>query len=213
MPLGEHVIHDYRTLSLSLKAHPVSFLRERLAARRILRCAELARVSTPTGPRDPARPADAVRQAALPRVTVAGLVLVRQRPGSAKGVVFMTIEDETGVANAIVWPKVFEAQRAVVIGARFVAITGRLQNEAGVIHVVAEHVEDLSAWLGLLAAQGGDVSGLARADEVKRPQERPKKDAPAPAQHMLPLPAPARSRDVRPLARIASVMPRGRNFH
>jgi len=106
-----------------------------------------------------------------------------------------------------------------------VAITGRLQNEAGVIHVVAEHVEDLSVWLGLLAAQGGDVSGLARADEVKRPQERPKKDAPAPAQHMLPLPAPkpaptpaplpapARSRDVRPLARIASVMPRGRNFH
>jgi error-prone DNA polymerase len=221
MPLGEHVVEDYRSLSLSLKAHPVSFLRDRLAARRILRCVELARVSTPTGPRDPARPADAARQAALPRVTVAGLVLVRQRPGSAKGVVFMTIEDETGVANAIVWPKVFEAQRAIVIGARFVAITGRLQNEAGVIHVVAEHVEDLSAWLGLLAAQGGDVSGLARADEVKRPQERlkerPKKDAPAPAQHMLPLPAPqpapARSRDVRPLARIASVMPRGRNFH
>ncbi len=158
----------------------------------------------------------------LPRVTVAGLVLVRQRPGSAKGVVFMTIEDETGVANAIVWPKVFETQRAQVIGARFVAITGRLQNEAGVIHVVAEHVEDLSSMLGLLSSHGGEVSVLANADEVKRPQERPKKDAPKPAQDMLkdmlPLPAikpPAarHPRNVRPLDGVTSVMPRGRNFH
>ena len=110
----------------------------------ILRCADLAHVS---GER-------AAGRRSLPRVTVAGLVLVRQRPGSAKGVVFMTIEDETGVANAIVWPKVFETQRAQVIGARFVAITGRLQNEAGVIHVVAEHVEDLSPMLGLLVDAG-----------------------------------------------------------
>ncbi|MBX9761295.1 MAG: hypothetical protein K2Y29_21130, partial [Beijerinckiaceae bacterium] len=130
----------------------------------------------------------------LPRVTVAGLVLVRQRPGSAKGVVFMTIEDESGVANAIVWPKVFEAQRAQVIGARFVAITGRLQNEAGVIHVVAEHVEDLSPMLGLLATQGPQVSSLARADEVKRPQERDPREKQA-ARHAH------------------AVLPRGRNFH
>ncbi len=65
-------------------------------------------------------------------------MLVRQRPGSAKGVVFMTLEDESGVANVIVWPKVFEKLRPIVIGARFVAVSGRLQNEAGVIHVVAE---------------------------------------------------------------------------
>ncbi|MFN3889047.1 MAG: error-prone DNA polymerase [Beijerinckiaceae bacterium] len=212
MPLGEHVVEDYRALSLSLKAHPVSFLRERLAARRILRCADLARVGAPQIVRKPGR--------FLPRVTVAGLVLVRQRPGSAKGVVFMTIEDETGVANAIVWPKVFEAQRAQVIGARFVAVTGRLQNEAGVIHVVAEHVEDLSSMLGLLSLHGGEVSALANADEVKRPQERPGKDAPKPAQDMLPLPAPApppsvarHPRNVRPLDGVARVMPRGRNFH
>jgi error-prone DNA polymerase len=211
MPLGEHVVEDYRALSLSLKAHPVSFLRERLNARRILRCADLMRVGDPQTPRKPQR--------YLPRVTVAGLVLVRQRPGSAKGVVFMTIEDETGVANAIVWPKVFETQRAQVIGSRFVAITGRLQNEAGVIHVVAEQVEDLSSMLGLLSTLGSEVSSLARADEVKRPQERPKKDAPKPAQDMLPLPAlpppPAsrHPRNVRPLAGVASVMPRGRNFH
>ena len=137
----------------------------------------------------------------------------------------MTIEDETGVANAIVWPKVFEAQRAQVIGARFVAITGRLQNEAGVIHVVAEHVEDLSAMLGFLSMQGGEVSVLARADEVKRPQERSKQDAPRPGQDILPMPAiaptpasipapaPRHPRNVRPLAGVASVMPRGRNFH
>lgn len=211
MPLGEHVVEDYRALSLSLKAHPVSFLRARLNARRILRCADLAHVGPPqTVARKPQR--------FLPRVTVAGLVLVRQRPGSAKGVVFMTIEDESGVANAIVWPKVFEAQRAQVIGARFVAITGRLQNEAGVIHVVAERVEDLSPMLGLLSSHGGEVSALANADEVKRPQERPKKDATKPAQDMLPLPAIAtpaarHPRNVRPLDGVTRVMPRGRNFH
>ena len=230
MPLGEHVVEDYRALSLSLKAHPVSFLRARLDARRILRCADLARVGAgplPTlasrGPPSPAEAGEGVphvdsdsmtivgapspakrgrvvgganREGArfLPRVTVAGLVLVRQRPGSARGVVFMTIEDESGVANAIVWPKVFEAQRAQVIGARFVAITGRLQNEAGVIHVVAEHVEDLSPMLGLLSSHGGEVSALANADEVKRPNERD-------------------PREKQAARRAASVMPSGRNFH
>ncbi len=184
MPMGEHVVEDYRALSLSLKAHPVSFLRERLNARKILRCADLAHVSGE----------GASGRRSLPRVTVAGLVLVRQRPGSAKGVVFMTIEDESGVANAIVWPKVFEAQRAQVIGARFVAITGRLQNEAGVIHVVAEHVEDLSPMLGLLSSHGGEVSALANADEVKRPNERDPREKQA-ARHAH------------------AVMPRGRNFH
>ena len=77
-------------------------------------------------------------------MTVAGLVLVRQRPGTAKGVIFMTLEDETGIANVIVWPKAFERLRAVVLGARFVAVTGKLQNEQGVIHVVADRMEDLT---------------------------------------------------------------------
>ena len=203
MPPGEHVVEDYRHLSLSLKAHPVSFLRARLDMKRILRTADLDRV-----------PTQKVQVRApswtLPRVSVAGLVLVRQRPGSAKGVLFMTIEDETGVANAIVWPKVFEAQRAVVIGARFVAVTGRLQNEAGVIHVVAEHFEDLTPMLGLLSLQGGAVSALARADEVKRPQERTKKPVP---EIMLRLakaePAPEAAHQAEEVRR---VMPRGRNF-
>ena len=100
------------------------------------------------------------------RVSVAGIVLVRQRPGSAKGVVFMTIEDETGIANAVIWPKTLERFRKVVMGARLVAITGRIQrhdtgspdNSGGqIIHVVAQKLEDRSAWLTLLSDDGGDM--------------------------------------------------------
>ena len=138
MPPGEEVVEDYRFLSLSLKGHPVAFLRNRLA-RNILPCQALA--GLPDG--------------AAPRVTVAGLVLLRQRPGTAKGVVFMTIEDETGSANIIVWPKLLERQRAEVIGARYVAVTGRVQKEQGVIHVVAQRLDDLSAELRLLETMRG----------------------------------------------------------
>jgi DNA polymerase III alpha subunit len=81
------------------------------------------------------------------RVTVAGLVLVRQRPGTAKGVIFVTLEDETGVCNVVVWAKMFERYRRAVISGRMLRVTGRLQREAGVVHVVAEHIEDLSAML------------------------------------------------------------------
>ena len=129
-----------------------------------------------------------------PRITIAGLVLVRQRPGSARGVVFMTLEDEAGVANAIIWPDVFEANRAIVIGARFVAITGWVQNEAGVVHIVAEKLEDLSSMLGLLSMQGENLSSLARADEVRRPQTRD-------------------PREVGNMREPVAVMPKGRNFH
>jgi DNA polymerase III alpha subunit len=80
-------------------------------------------------------------------VTVAGLVLVRQRPGTAKGVIFLTLEDETGVANVVVWAKVFETYRRAVIAGRLLRVTGRLQREAGVTHVVAEHIEDISEML------------------------------------------------------------------
>ncbi|MGC9958318.1 MAG: error-prone DNA polymerase [Roseiarcus sp.] len=131
MPLGAHVVEDYRRLSLSLKAHPTSFMRARLAARGILRAEALRSVRNGE------------------RVTVAGLVLVRQRPGTAKGVIFMTLEDETGIANVIVWPKAFERLRAIVLGARFVAVTGKLQSESGVIHIVAERMDDLTPMLGM----------------------------------------------------------------
>ncbi len=179
MPLGEHVVEDYRSLRLSLKAHPVAFLRPRLNTRGILRSEELGGQR-----RSPLR---------NPRVTVAGLVLVRQRPGSAKGVIFMTLEDETGVANAIVWPKVFERERAKVLSARFVAITGWLQNEAGVIHVIADRVEDLTPMLRLLSSGDIQMTALANADEGRRPPEdRAQRAA---------------------LAEVAAVMPGGRNFH
>ncbi len=153
MPLGAHVVEDYRRLSLSLKAHPVAFMRKRLDVKGVKRSDALDRAVSGN------------------RVTVAGLVLVRQRPGTAKGVIFMTLEDEAGVANIIVWPKAFERLRAIVIGARFVAVTGKLQNEAGVIHIIAERMEDLTPMLGLLSESGPLIGVLAPADEVHRPQQ------------------------------------------
>jgi error-prone DNA polymerase len=129
---GQQVVEDYRHLSLSLKAHPVSFLRADLDARGILRHELLPNM--PSGR----------------RVTVAGLVLVRQRPGTGNAI-FITLEDETAVANAILWPRTFEAYRPVIMGARLISITGMLQNEKGVIHIVAEHFEDLSPLLRSLS--------------------------------------------------------------
>jgi error-prone DNA polymerase len=153
MPLGEEVINDYRFLRLSLRAHPSQFLRGDLDARKVLRNEAL---------RGTAQNA---------RVTISGLVTCRQRPGSANGVVFITIEDESAVANVIVWPRTFERVRPVVLGARYVLVTGRVQQESGVIHVVAEQLEDLTPWLARLAEHGGEIDGLARCDEVRRPIE------------------------------------------
>jgi error-prone DNA polymerase len=197
MPLGAHVVEDYRRLSLSLKAHPASFMRARLAARGILRSEALRSVKNGE------------------RVMVAGLVLVRQRPGTASGVIFMTLEDETGVANIIVWPKIFERLRAIVLGARFVAVTGKLQSEQGVIHIVAERMNDLTSMLGLLSEAGPTIGALARADEAHRtePTETRKRQGNRFAQ-------PPRLDDPRakppspPMETvdIAEAMPAGRNF-
>jgi DNA polymerase III alpha subunit len=85
------------------------------------------------------------------RITVAGLVLVRQRPGTAKGVIFVTLEDETGVANVVVWANVYEKFRRAVIAGRLLRVTGKVQRESGVVHVVAEVIEDISPLLDLLA--------------------------------------------------------------
>ncbi len=108
------------------------------------------------------------------RVTVCGLVLVRQRPGSAKGVLFMTLEDETGVVNVVVWTRVYEAHRRAVIAGRLLRVTGRLQREGSVVHVVAETIEDVSPLLDALAAAPFAPQPFAvepaRADEVRRPQ-------------------------------------------
>jgi error-prone DNA polymerase len=140
MPLSEHVVEDYVATGLSLKAHPVKFFRDRLTTLGALPNTQLR--------------SDAVPQDSA--VTVAGLVLVRQRPGTSKGVVFMTLEDETDIANIIVWPKVFEQNRRTVMTARFLAVRGRLQRVGLVIHIVAESFIDLSSLLPWLR-EGGDL--------------------------------------------------------
>ncbi len=90
------------------------------------------------------------------RVTVAGLVLVRQRPGTAKGVIFITLEDETGVSNIVVWRKLYEKYRRAVISGRLLRVTGKLERESGVSHIIAEHIEDMSPMLDQLLA-GADT--------------------------------------------------------
>ncbi len=152
MPLGEHVVNDYQTLRLSLKAHPMQLLRPRFTAARVASCGALR------GMKDGAW------------VSVAGVVLVRQRPGSAKGVVFMTIEDETGVTNAVVWPKQLERFRKIVMTARLILIRGRIQRHEDIIHVVSAKLEDASDWLLDLTESAADMKlPIANADEVLRP--------------------------------------------
>jgi len=156
MQLPEHVVADYQSTGLSLKAHPLRFLRDALAREGVQSCAEA------TGQRDGAR------------TTVAGVVLVRQRPGSASGVVFATIEDETGIANIVIWPSTIEKYRRVVVAAALLLVAGRVQrSEEGIVHVIAERLEDRSAALRRL--DEADMAApleppLARADEVARPQ-------------------------------------------
>jgi DNA polymerase III alpha subunit len=99
------------------------------------------------------------------RVTVAGLVLVRQRPGTAKGVIFVTLEDETGVCNVVVWAKTYERFRRAVISGRLLRVTGRLQREAGVVHVVADLIEDLSPMLDQLLRSDFKHDGTRAGDQ------------------------------------------------
>jgi error-prone DNA polymerase len=158
MAAGREVVEDYQSVGLSLRHHPVVFLRDELQDRGMIACADLAHT------RDGRR------------ITVPGIVLVRQKPGSAKGVLFITIEDETGVANLIVWPSLFERQRRLVLSAGMIACTGRVQREGSVIHVVAERLEDLS---DLLRSVGQREAAFplrpGRGDEVRhanRPDPR-----------------------------------------
>ncbi|MDE2465175.1 MAG: error-prone DNA polymerase, partial [Alphaproteobacteria bacterium] len=131
MGQGEEILQDYRSLRLSLKAHPLTLLRPHLP-KGILPHAGLAQM------RDGQFAA------------VAGLVLVRQRPGTAKGVIFLTLEDETGSTNIVVWPHVFERYRRVVLGARLLEVRGRVQRQGLVLHIVADHMVDLSGELNTL---------------------------------------------------------------
>ncbi|WP_207099680.1 error-prone DNA polymerase [Paracoccus shandongensis] len=136
MTPGREVVEDYGHTGLSLRRHPVWFLRETLKERKIITCAEAM------GSQD------------RRWCATAGLVLVRQRPGSAKGVMFITLEDETGVANLVVWAKVFEAHRRIVLGAGMIAVQGRIQREGEVVHFVVHRIEDLSRELASVGVRG-----------------------------------------------------------
>jgi error-prone DNA polymerase len=171
MTAGGEVVEDYRHLSLSLRSHPVSFLREGLRGRKIVSCVE-------------------AMQARDGRwLESAGLVLVRQRPGSAKGVMFITLEDESGIANLVVWPKVFERHRRTILTATMIAVRGRIQREGEVVHLVAGQFTDLSGEL----ARVGQLHGSfplphGRGDEFHHGQ--PASDA-----RGVP-PAAVRARDI-----------------
>ncbi len=193
---GEQVVEDYRYLSLSLKAHPVSFLRDELRGIGITRNVDLLKVANGRW------------------VTIAGLVLVRQRPGSAKGVIFMTLEDETGVANAIVWPKAFEKYRAIVMGARLVKIRGKLQSQNGVIHTVVDHIEDMTSALGLLQKEAQRFGVCDRSDEALRPTADPRQRKLADHLERAVMEKRMLSQGKRRnIEGTAEVMPKGRNFH
>ncbi|AYD05184.1 error-prone DNA polymerase [Neorhizobium sp. NCHU2750] len=148
MTEGHNVIEDYQHAGLTLRQHPVAFLRSDLEARRIVTCG------------------DAMNGKDGRFMMIAGLVLVRQKPGSAKGVMFLTVEDETGPANVVVWPTLFEKQRRIVLGASMMGIHGKIQREGEVVHLIARQLYDLSGDLAALGDRDLDVKiPTGRGDE------------------------------------------------
>ncbi len=145
MTSGAEVVEDYRHVSLSLRAHPVSFVRGELDKRRMVTCA--AAMNGRDGR----------------WVDLAGIVLVRQRPGSAKGVMFITLEDETGISNLVVWAKTYERFRSEVLSSAMIGVRGRIQREGEVVHVIVQRLENLS---GLLASVGRGENAAPRLDLV-----------------------------------------------
>nr|WP_209003359.1 error-prone DNA polymerase [Stappia taiwanensis] len=151
MHLGEEVVEDYVAMRLTLRTHPMELLRPSIPG------------LTPHGQ---------LIEAPLRRTSVCGLVITRQRPGTASGVIFLTLEDETGVANIVVWPKVYERFRRAVMGGRLLRVTGRLEREGIVVHLIADHIEDLSHRLADLGHPLDDAIGITQpqADEAPRPR-------------------------------------------
>ncbi len=182
MPLSEQVAADYQTTRLSLKAHPMKFLRDRFAAEGILSSAQ----------------ANATKDGR--RAKVAGIVLVRQRPGKGNAI-FVTIEDETGVTNGLMWARDFEANRRAVMASRLMVLEGVIQrSEEGVTHLMTARVQDRSDMLRLLSEDHAVEPPLARVDEVIRPVATRSPDARA--HH----PRATHPRDVR-------ILPKSRDFH
>ena len=149
MNLGEEVVEDYVSMRLTLRAHPMELLRPAISG---------------------LTPHDQLSVVPMGRISVCGLVITRQRPGTASGVIFLTLEDETGVSNVVVWPKLYEANRRAVMGARLLRVTGYLQREGIVVHLIAQVVEDLSDKLSELGHPMDDVIGVTepQADDAPR---------------------------------------------
>ncbi|MFD1795573.1 error-prone DNA polymerase [Paracoccus aurantiacus] len=160
MHLGEEVVEDYVAMRLTLRAHPMELLRP------------LFRGLTPH---------DKLSEVPLHRVSVCGLVITRQRPGTASGVIFLTLEDETGVSNVVVWPGVFERFRREVMGGRLLRVTGRLQREGLVVHLIAEDIEDASGQLAKLGHPMDHSIGITNpaSDDAPRPRPAPRRASPA----------------------------------
>jgi len=154
MHLGEQVVEDYVSMRLSLRAHPMELLRPSLPG---------------------LTPHDRLIAAPLHATAICGLVITRQRPGTASGVIFLTLEDETGVANVVVWPRVFERFRRAVMGGRLLRVTGPLQREGLVVHLIAERVEDLSHRLSDLSHPLAETiaTPAPQADNTPRPSRAP----------------------------------------
>ena len=129
MPLGEQVANDYRTLSLSLKSHPLALLRSNLTLRGCVLLGELPYIEHGQ------------------RVRLAGIVTARQSPSTAKGVMFITLEDETAYTNLVIWPNIFERFRREILSATLLEIAGEVQKEGLVIHVISHRLWDLTPWL------------------------------------------------------------------
>jgi error-prone DNA polymerase len=163
MKTSEHVVHDYAATSLSLKAHPVSFVREKLDQLHIISTEQLS----------------TLKDGAL--VKVAGLVLVRQRPGTASGICFMTIEDETGFANLVIWETLFEKFRKEIIQSRLIMVEGKVQIEGEVIHVIVQRCFNFSSLLKNLTPKHNEdlpVLTLAYPDEKSVPPGLDKRSQP-----------------------------------
>jgi error-prone DNA polymerase len=192
MPLSEEVVADYQTTRLSLKAHPLTFLRPALAERGFVRAMDLR------------------ERKFRSMVQVAGVVLIRQRPGSAKGVCFITLEDETGVINLVVWPDLKEKQRRVVMGARLMEVRGRVEYDDEVIHVIAQHMTDAT---GALYALFDDMlsAPVARADHVNAPLTGRKAPPEKPAIHPREIIDQLPNQTGHP--RNHRIIPKSRDFH
>ncbi|WP_209312058.1 OB-fold nucleic acid binding domain-containing protein [Bradyrhizobium niftali] len=150
MTKGREVVEDYRSHGLTLRAHPLAFLREELTRRAISPCRDLQTAGDGS------------------RISVAGLVLVRQKPGSAKGVMFITLEDETDIANLIVWPSLFDKLRRTILGAQMMTVRGKVQCANGVVHLIAEHLLDETELLNSVGGSNGAfVLPAGRGDEAR----------------------------------------------